>query len=189
MADSYQVDAFTFQNKEEYERAVREEQVVSTLRRKFSRSDVKTVWKVYVKSVEENVFTTAVGYGFLLELRQIITASGKIPENKIPAIPVRNDSGAAAPPPSSIKSAGSGDSGRYKRLYEGQRLLNKRLKIVLFAVFVTVAALLIIDFKSEYSVFTYFTDYKAKMEEELIDKYEKWEKELTARENALKGDQ
>lgn len=189
MADSYKVNVFTFQNKEEYERAVREEQVVSALRQKFSHSDIKTVWKVYVKSVEENVFTTAVGYGFLLELRQIITASGKIPESKIPAIPVSSDGGPAGGTPPLVKGAGTGDSGRYKRLYEGQRLLNKRLKIVLFAVFVTVAALLIIDFKSEYSVFTYFTDYKAKMEEELIDKYEKWEKELMARENALKGDQ
>lgn len=186
MADSYTVNSFKFENKEEYERAVREEQVVSTLRQKFNRSDVKTVWKIYVKSVEENVFTTAVGYEFLLELRQIVVESGKIPKNKIPAIPVRSAAG-AGDTPSAVKSVGASDSGRYKRLYEGQRLLNKRLKIVLFAVFVTVAALLIIDFKSEYSVFTYFTDYKAKMEEELINKYEQWEKELTARENALNG--
>lgn len=186
MADSYTVNSFKFQSKEEYERAVREEQIVSTLRPKFNRSDVKTVWKIYVKSVEDNVFTTAVGYEFLLELRQIVVASGKIPKNKIPAIPVRS-AGGVGDTPSAVKSAGVSDSGRYKRLYEGQRLLNKRLKIVLFAVFVTVAALLIIDFKSEYSVFTYFTDYKAKMEEELINKYEQWEKELTARENALNG--
>lgn len=50
---------------------------------------------------------------------------------------------------------------------------------------VLVIAIIVIDFKSEYSVFTYFTDYKAKMEEELIHKYEGWEKELKAREDAL----
>lgn len=53
------------------------------------------------------------------------------------------------------------------------------------ALVVLVIAIIVIDFKSEYSVFTYFTDYKAKMEEELIHKYEGWEKELKAREDAL----
>lgn len=187
MADSYTVGQFTFQSKEEYDRAVREQQMISTMRSKFKQSDVKTVWKIYVKAVEENVFTTAVGYGFLLELRQIIEASGKIKENTIPAIPVKSGGGGNTSLPS-VKGTGAGGDGRYKRLYEGQRLLNKRLKIVLFALFVTVASLLVIDLKSEYSIYTYFTDYKAKMEEELIDKYEKWEKELTDRESTLNGE-
>lgn len=30
----------------------------------------------------------------------------------------------------------------------------------------------VINFRFEYSIFTYFTNYKANMEEELIDKYE-----------------
>ena len=39
------------------------------------------------------------------------------------------------------------------------------------------------------SFFTYFTNYKANMEEELIDKYENWEEELKAREDALEQSQ
>ena len=42
-----------------------------------------------------------------------------------------------------------------------------------------------INFRFEYSIFTYFTNYKANMEEELIDKYEKWESDLQERENKL----
>ena len=74
---------------------------------------------------------------------------------------------------------------RFERLYEGQRLLNKKLKFVVVALVVLVIAFIVVDFKSEYSVFTYFTNYKAKMEEELIHKYEGWESELKAREDAL----
>ena len=37
----------------------------------------------------------------------------------------------------------------------------------------------------EYSIFTYFTNYKANMEEELIDKYEKWEERLQQKEDSL----
>ena len=50
---------------------------------------------------------------------------------------------------------------------------------------VLLAALVIITVKSKYSVFTYFTDYKSNMENELIDKYEKWEQTLDDRQKAL----
>lgn len=77
------------------------------------------------------------------------------------------------------------DGNRFKRMYEGQRLINKKLKVIVFALIVIVAAIVVIDVKSEYSIFTYFTDYQAKMEEELINKYENWETELKEREAAL----
>lgn len=46
-------------------------------------------------------------------------------------------------------------------------------------------AVIFITVKSKYSVFTYFTDYKSNMENELIDKYEKWEQDLSDKEKAL----
>ena len=58
-------------------------------------------------------------------------------------------------------------------MYEGQQLLNKKLKIALFAAVVLLIGFVVINFRFEYSIFTYFTNYKANMEEELIDKYEK----------------
>jgi len=51
------------------------------------------------------------------------------------------------------------------------------------------AALVIITVKSKYSVFTYFTDYKSNMENELIDKYEKWEQTLDDRQKALEKEE
>lgn len=72
-----------------------------------------------------------------------------------------------------------------KRLYEGQQLLNKKLKIALFAAVVLLIGFVVINFRFEYSIFTYFTNYKANMEEELIDKYEKWEERLQQKEDSL----
>lgn len=70
-------------------------------------------------------------------------------------------------------------------MYEGQQLLNKKLKIALFAAVVLLIGFVVINFRFEYSIFTYFTNYKANMEEELIDKYENWQANLEQREQAL----
>lgn len=188
MAEKWMVESFCFEDKETYELAQKEAQLIRTMRQKCNLSDGKNACKIYLRAVEEKVFSTAVGYSFLAELHSTILKSGKVSEKKLPAIPVKpgagGDLGAVSQP--HLQPSIKGDSAaRYKRLYEGQCLLNRRLKIVLFAAVVLVIAFVIIDWKSEYSVFTYFTDYKAKMEEELINKYEEWENNLQERENAL----
>lgn len=76
-------------------------------------------------------------------------------------------------------------SGKYKKLYENEKLKNKKLKIALVAALVLLAGFVIINFRFQYSIFTYFTNYKANMEEELIDKYENWQANLEQREQAL----
>ena len=66
-----------------------------------------------------------------------------------------------------------------------EKLKNKKLKIALVAALVLLAGFVIINFRFQYSIFTYFTNYKANMEEELIDKYEKWEERLQQKEDSL----
>lgn len=184
MSEKYTVDHFCFENRDVYERAVKEEKVIKSMREKYHLSNGKTAWKIYQKAVEEKVFTTVVGYSFLNELWDTIRKSSAAAVNKLPDIPVKAEGTADAGPVEAggIKRA-RGD--KYQRLYEGQCLLNKRLKIIVLALVILIVAFVVIDLKSEYSVFTYFTDYKAKMEEELYDKYEAWENELKAREDAL----
>lgn len=189
MSEKYMVDGFCFQNKSVYDRAIKEHTVITSMRKKYKLSEGKTAWMVYQKAVKEEVFTTVVGYSFLKELQKTIEASGKMTGKPLAEIPVKAE--LSEPGATGAKGTRSverkGNQGRYKVLYEGQRLLNRRLKFVLFALIVLLAALVVIDAKSEYSVFTYFTDYKTKMEEELINKYEAWESELKAREDALNG--
>lgn len=194
MSEKYMVDGFCFQNKSVYDRAVKEHTVITSMRKKYKLSEGKTAWMVYQKAVKEEVFTTVVGYSFLKELQETIGASGTMKGKSLAEIPVKLEapaSGTEGAGAAEVKVSGSAgwkeNPGRYKMLYEGQCLLNRRLKFIVFALIVLVAALVIIDAKSEYSVFTYFTDYKTQMEEELINKYEKWESELKAREDALNG--
>ena len=57
--------------------------------------------------------------------------------------------------------------------------------IIIAFLVIIIIAMVVITYKTKYSIFTYFTDYKTQMEEELVDKYEKWEKELDDREMKL----
>ncbi len=190
MSEKYVVEHYSFEDKAVYERAQKEARLIGTMRKKYKLSNGKIALKVYQKALEEEVFMTAVGHSFLRELR-IIAIKTKAAAEELPEIPIRTgDGGGKNHSGEGTASAGYSpgrirELSRFERLYEGQRLLNRKLKFVVAALVVLVIAFIVIDFKSEYSVFTYFTDYKAKMEEELIHKYEGWEKELKAREDAL----
>lgn len=74
-------------------------------------------------------------------------------------------------------------------MYEGQKLLNKKFKIALVSLVIILIGFIVINFKFEYSIFTYFTNYKANMEEELIDKYRSWEEELQQKQQQLQQSQ
>ena len=74
---------------------------------------------------------------------------------------------------------------RFKKKYEGQVLLNKKLKIAVAALVILLVGFVVINFKFEYSIFTFFTNYKANMEEELIDKYKDWENQLHKKQEQL----
>lgn len=176
------IENFTFESREEYERAKSEAEFIQQIRDKADLSDAKIALKVYNKAVADKMFSTVAGYCFLAELRRLIVESGLVAADTLADIPVKevrkreHDTMPARPL--------HGD--RYQRLYEGQVLRNKKMKIALAAVIVMLAGFVIINFKFEYSIFTYFTNYKANMEEELIDKYENWEAELEEREQQLK---
>ena len=144
------MDRYTFESRESYEKAVKEEELIQQLKKKADLKNNKTVLKLYNKLVAEKTFSTVIGYDFLEELRTQILKSGK-----------------------------------YKKLYENEKLKNKKLKIALVAALVLLAGFVIINFRFQYSIFTYFTNYKANMEEELIDKYENWQANLEQREQAL----
>lgn len=66
--------------------------------------------------------------------------------------------------------------------------------MVITVLLIIILGMLLVTFKTRYSVFTYFTNYKEEMREELVDEYEQWqdqleqkEKQLDERENALKN--
>ena len=173
--------AFEFESREGFEQAKKEAEIIQNLLEKADISDSKTALKIYNKAVSDKLFSTITGYEFLLQLRKTILKSGLASERTLASIPVK----ASAQKRKDIMSERPSKEGRFRKLYEGQKLINKKLKIAVIALVILLAGFVAVNFRFEYTIFTYFTNYKAKMEEELIDKYEKWDAELKAREDRL----
>lgn len=194
MAESskkYVVDGFSFSSRSDYDKALKEKEAISYIVANTNMADMKSVLKVYNMSVEKKSFNTVIGLEFVNNMRKSLISSGIVPKNTLVDIPV--------PPISSGKQTHTDSATldakteRYKQAYENA-LAGRTIKNMVIA-FLTlvIIAMLVITFKSKYSVFTYFTDYKTDMENELVDKYETWkneldkrEKELNKREKALK---
>lgn len=181
MKETYSADYFAFESRDSYEQAKKETEIIEQLMEKTDISDPRVALKLYNKSISEKAFRTVAGYYFLLDLRQAILESGLVTERALAPIPVREPDRRK----SDVISGPSSQEKKFQRLYEGQQLLNKKLKITLIAALIVLIGFVAINLHFEYSIFTYFTNYKANMENELIDKYEAWQEDLEAREKKL----
>lgn len=166
---------------EERREARRESDLVRQLRAKADLSDGGTALKIYNKVIQDKLFHTLVGYAFMEELREVIIDSGVAEEGELADLPEAETADRGQTGSSML----AGRRDRYQKMYEGQKLLNKKLKIGIAALVILLIGFVAINFKFEYSIFTFFTNYKANMEEELIDKYKNWEIELQERQQAL----
>ena len=105
-----------------------------------------------------------------------------MPINDLPRLPLK-ETAEERPGKGYLPAASKGKEEKWKILYQTQKTFNKKCKIVIAMLVILIAALFVIEYKSQDSIFT----YKEKTEQELIDKYETWEEELQERENALNG--
>lgn len=181
MGEKISIEHFSFESREDYDRAEKELEFIEQIRKNVDLTLGENAHKVYIKAVSDKMFQTVIGYCFLLELRQTMEQNKIVPLEELEDIPVKV-----------VKNTGqdvlqerSYRENRFQRLYEGQRLLNKKFKIVIAALVILIAGFVVINFRMEYSIFTYFTNYKANMEEELINKYEYWQTELEEKEKKL----
>lgn len=188
--NKYIIGGYSFSNKGDYERALKEKEAISYIVANTNMADMKSVLKVYNRSVEKKSFQTVLGLEFIKNMRKNLINSGIVSEDTIQAVPV--------PPASAGKGVKADNSiaqdmaEKYKIAYENEHTgRNIRNMAIVFLV-VIIGAMMFITYNSKYSVFTYFTDYKTDMENELVDKYQEWknqlekkEKELDEREKAL----
>lgn len=180
MSESKQIDCFIFQKEETYEAAKKEKMVIDAIRQKYDVKNKRVALKIYQKAVRDNSFSTVIGYSFLEELYHNMEQA-KVPVTDLPSQPLpeeTEDAGKRYTP-----AAARTKEEKWKILYQAQKAWNKKCKIVIAMLVILIAALFVIEYKSQNSIFT----YKEKTEQELIDKYETWEEELQERENALNG--
>lgn len=175
------IEHFSFESREDYDRAEKELEFIEKIRENVDLTLGENAHKVYIKAVTDKMFQTVIGYLFLLELRQTIEQSGVVPLEELEDIPVKVVENTGQ----DVIQERAYRENRFRRLYEGQRLLNKKFKIIIAALVILITGFVIINFRLEYSIFTYFTNYKANMEEEIVNKYENWQNQLEEREKKL----
>lgn len=181
MSESKQIDCFIFQKEETYEAAKKEKMVIDAIRQKYDVKNKRVALKIYQKAVKDNSFSTVIGYSFLAELYHNMEQA-KVPINDLPRLPLK-ETAEERPGKGYLPAALKAKEEKWKILYQAQKTFNKKCKIVIAMLVILIAALFVIEYKSQDSIFT----YKEKTEQELIDKYETWEEELQERENALNG--
>lgn len=187
--NKYIIEEFCFLDKKEYERALKEKETISYITANTDMNDMKAVLKVYNRAVEKKSFQTVIGLEFLKNIRSRLIVSGLVTAETISEIPVIKRGTEVKKTEPLDKNDASREIEKYKKAYENASTGRTIKNIIIGFLSVIIIAMIIITAKAKYSIFTYFTDYETKMENELIDKYEKWEDELEAREKALNSGQ
>lgn len=185
----YQLDGFLFQNKEDYDRAVKEKETITYLKANSNSNDMKALLRIYNRSIEKESFRTVIGMEYMNDIRKRLVDSGLASKEALAPIPVQRST-VFFKDRGEDQARGGADLERqlkrYKDAYEsasaGKTIKNLAIVILVLIIF----AMILITYKTRYSVFTYFTNYKEKMRNEVIDEYENWEEQLEQKEQELK---
>lgn len=180
MADSYVIDGYIFQSRKDFEQANRERETISYLSAHADMSDMKAVYKIYKTASEKQSFQTVFGLKYMEELRTILLDSGIVTEDVLDPIPVARTAPAELQP-----QAGDREAREYQLAYEKAKAGSLIKNFLIGVLVVVIVGMLVITYSNQYSVFTYFTDYKDKMREELLNEYQEWEEEIKEREEAV----
>ena len=183
--DSYQIDEYSFANRGEYERALKEKETIAYLQANTESNDNKALLKIYNRSVEKKSFHTVFGMNYLSSLRRQLIASGIVTEETLAPVPVIRSTAAEIRSEHPDQSQLERQLARYKAAYESARTGRIIKNLTIIILLVVIIAILLITYQSRYSVFTYFTNYKEDMREELIDEYVDWENQLEQKEQEL----
>lgn len=181
-SSKYTISDYSFSNKNDYERALKEKETISYIVANTNMADMKSVLKVYNRAVEKKSFQTVLGLEFVKNMRKSLINSGIVSDDTIQAVPVPP---ASAKPKPAGENITAGMAEKYKLAYENERAGRIIRNMAIVFLIAVIGIMIFITYNSKYSVFTYFTDYKTNMENELIDKYQDWKNQLEAKENEL----
>lgn len=199
----YQVEGFTFESKEVAEQAKREAEGIRYIRQQTPMGDPGVVLKLYNRLLEQGIFETSIGIGFLCELQEYLYESPEVSNEYVLPIPIKEaeipesqetvSSKTDTPKEESQEKEASEDAESSKKGKSSQKekqQLSENGKnykrafhvslffaIVFFLVIVGMFAITYISGKS-----TNILNF----ENEIIDKYEAWEIELKEREDTLR---
>lgn len=183
----YETGGFAFADEETMERAEKEAEGVRFVKNSTDMKDPQNVLRVYTQMIDQKIFETPVGYTFLYELQEYLTAIPSISNEDIPAIPI-------------IRSAESDQQSRRTkskeervpvtktrtRIVRQKKIVNVDYKARFRTSFTANIILLLIVLGMFAVTATSGNINILNYENAIIEKYESWEIRLNEREQKLK---
>lgn len=170
------VDGFIFANEAEAKQAGKEAEGVKYIKEKTDMDNPEMVLRIYNKMIQQKLFETAVGYSYLKDLQEYLRSIPFIRNEDIFPIPVQHPSleqsirsAKRVEPPRKVQTVVK--HADYRKRYLLTRALSVILTICILAMFAITAT------TNNTTILNY--------ENELINKYEAWEQELSEREAAV----
>lgn len=170
--DDLIVNGFIFETIEAADKARNELSGIDVVRGKINMRSPETVLEVYNKLIDKRLCKTPVGYSYLHDLQKFLKNSNIISDDKIreiPIEPVRRNI---------VKEFEKSENNKNKNNLPDYK---SKYKTALFFNLIFGIAVIIVLYLATTGDTVNIINY----ENQIIDKYEHWEKELTERENAV----
>ncbi len=84
--ESYIVNGYQFETKEDYEEAIREKKGIQYLNAQLDFNNGEKVLSIYMELIDKKIFITPIGIDYLKKLRNAILKSEIEPKEKLPAV-------------------------------------------------------------------------------------------------------
>lgn len=179
----YQVDGYAFSTKEKAKEAKKEADGIAYIKEHTDLRSPDVVFKLYNKLLQEEVFSTEVGFAFLRELQEHLRLTPYIKQEDILPIPIVDDFSSSR----DLERRQARENARRKK--QEAELENcrdgkyrKKYHIACFCAVVFAIALI-----GTFAI-TYLSGKSVTIlnyEKTLIDRYEGWEQQLDQREQEL----
>lgn len=166
------VSGFIFETPEAANKAREELSGIDVVKSKINMRSPETVLEVYNKLIDKRLCKTPVGYSYLHDLQKYLKNSNTIPDSSIREIPIE---------PIRRKVVKEFEQGNPNDNLNNSLDYKSKYKTSLFFNLIFGIAVIIILYLATTGDTVNIINY----ENQIIDKYELWEKELTERENAI----
>lgn len=185
LRDTYEVNGFLFQSKEEAERAQRELDGIQYIKGKIDLKNSKAVFQVYQNLMKQNLFETLPGYCFLKELRDCLLMAPDIRNEDVAMIAVhypekaaekRQETHIEKEEPIKEKKSKKKEKKEKNRNYKARCHFFMIVSLILA---ISVATMMFLAATSDnVNILNY--------ENKILNRYSAWEEELKNREQLLK---
>lgn len=199
----YKSGGFLYENKADYERAKKEEEIIRFLKVDTKLKKPEEALKIYNSLILKKSFVSAPGYIFMTELRNYILKSGIVKEgqiNPVPVVPTKKVGGKQEVPAGASPAGENGadktkkkeevsekrknersEAEKYQLLYEREKNICTKNRIVIAFLSLAVIVMLVLAYSGQLS-----KNAGEACRAEIENEYATWQEELSQKEQKLK---